>query len=77
MNDSDVPLDSVHVHSMLGDSMKVTARGGDVTFEVHAGAMFLVRITKHGYEPLVTRLPNQVLGVSSQTVRLLESRQER
>jgi hypothetical protein len=73
VNEAGEALDSVRVHEMLGDSIKVTPRGGTATFGVRAGAMFLVRITKRGYEPLTTRLPNNVPGSSTRTIRLRRS----
>ena len=70
VNNESVPLDSVLIHEMLGDSVKVTSRSGRTEFAVRAGAMFLARITRRGYEPLTLRLPNTVAKTSTHTVRM-------
>lgn len=58
VNDDYAPLPSSRVHLLLGDSMKVTSHDGATMFTVRAGTMFVVRVTRAGYEPMLLRLPN-------------------
>jgi len=65
-----MPLDSARGKDLIGDRMKVTTRRGAVTFAVPAGDIFVVRVTRRGYKPLLARLPNEVSEAGARTIVL-------
>jgi hypothetical protein len=74
VDENGIPLDAARVHELPDDSLKITSRDGVATFNVRAGAMFFVRVTKRGYEPLSTRLPNSAADTIPTAIRLVASR---
>lgn len=60
VNDTGTPLDSARVRDLISGHVIVTANRGRATFETRAGAMFVVRVTKPGYQGTKLRLPNDV-----------------
>ena len=73
VNDDYAPLPSARVHLLLGDSMKVTSADGAVMFTVRTGTMFVVRVTRLGYEPLLLRLPNRQSDQSPREIPMVAS----
>jgi len=74
MNEAYARLPSARVHLLLGDSMKVTAADGTTMFTVRAGTMFVVRVTRPGYEPLLLRLPNAKSEGSPREIRMVAAK---
>ena len=70
VNGDDAPLPSARVHLLLGDSMKVTSGEGTTMFTVRASTMFVVRVTRAGYEPLLLRLPNEKSEQAPREIRM-------
>lgn len=70
MDEGYARLPSARIHLLLGDSMKVTAADGTVMYTVRAGTMFVVRVTRRGYEPLLLRLPNQQSEQNPREIRM-------
>jgi hypothetical protein len=71
MSESYARLPSARVHLLLGDSMKVTPADGTTMFTVRAGTMFVVRVTRPGYEPQLLRLPNRQSEASPREIRMV------
>ena len=71
VNEDYAPLASARVHLLLGDSMKVTSPSGTAGFTVRAGTMFVVRVTRAGYEPLLLRLPNRETEQGPREIRMV------
>lgn len=65
-----LPLDSARVRDLIGDRMIVTTRRGTATFAVRSDSMFMVRVTKPGFEPFLKRLPNEVSEAGQRTIML-------
>ena len=70
VNDTGAPLDSARVRDLISGKMVVTADRGRVTFMTRAGAMFVVRVTKPGYEGVKLRLPNEVSESAARNIHL-------
>ncbi len=75
MDEAYARLPFARVHLLLGDSMKVTSADGAAMFTVRAGTMFVVRITRPGYEPQLLRLPNQASEQNPLEVRMARTKQ--
>ena len=63
-------LPLARVHLLLGDSMKVTSADGATMFTIRTGTMFVVRVTRPGYEPQLLRLPNHRSEASPHEIRM-------
>lgn len=74
MDEAYARLPLARVHLLLGDSMKVTSADGAAMFTIRAGTMFVVRITRPGYEPLLLRLPNGRSEASPHEIRMVATR---
>jgi hypothetical protein len=74
MDEGYARLPLARLHLLLGDSMKVTSADGAAMFTIRAGTMFVVRITRPGYEPLLLRLPNGRSETSSHEIRMVATR---
>jgi hypothetical protein len=70
MDEAYARLSLARVHLLLGDSMKVTSADGAAMFTVRAGTMFVVRVTRPGYEPQLLRLPNRQAEASPHEIRM-------
>jgi hypothetical protein len=70
VNDSGAPLDSARVRDLISGKLFVTEERGRVTFMTRAGAMFVVRVTKRGYEGVKLRLPNEVSESAARNIHL-------
>jgi hypothetical protein len=70
VNDTGAPLDSARVRDLISGALVVTADRGRATFMTRAGAMFVVRVTKAGYEGIKLRLPNDVSESAVRNIRM-------
>ena len=75
MDEAYARLPLARVHLLLGDSMKVTSADGAAMFTVRARTMFVVRITRPGYEPQLLRLPNKASEQNPLEVRMARTKQ--
>lgn len=70
VNDTGAPLDSARVRDLISGRVVITETRGRVTFMTRAGAMFVVRVTKPGYEGVKLRLPNEVSESAPRNIHL-------
>jgi hypothetical protein len=70
VDDSGKSIDSAVVHELLDDRVRRTAASGVVTSTVRSGAMFVVRVTRRGFDGVTTRLANPNDSIQLDIVRL-------
>lgn len=70
VDDTGATLDSARVRDLISGHVIVTANRGRATFETRAGAMFVVRVTKPGFEGIKLRLPNDVSESAARRIHL-------
>jgi hypothetical protein len=70
VSDTGAPLDSARVRDLISGRVVVTEDRGRANFMTRAGAMFVVRVTKPGYEGVKLRLPNEVSESAPRNIHL-------
>lgn len=70
VDDSGKSIDSAVVHELLEDRVGRTRESGVVVTTVRSGAMFVVRVTRNGFDGVTTRLANPNDSIRLDVVRL-------
>jgi len=70
VDDTGAPLDSARVRDLISGKVVVTSDRGNASFTTRAGAMFVIRATKPGYEGVKLRLPNEVSESAPRSIHL-------